>query len=288
MSSNNNKDSSGDWDLTISPTKSILSLNLSSLWKFRDLLMLFVRRDFVAVYKQTILGPTWFFIQPILTTITFTIVFGNIAQISTEGMPKALFYLSGITLWNYFSDCINKTSTTFVTNQNLFGKVYFPRLIVPLSIIMTSLLKFGVQLIMFLLLYIYYYATTDLLHPNASILLFPVLVLLMASMSLGLGMIITSLTTKYKDLTFLIGFGIQLLMYVSPIIYPMSSIPDKYRIFIQLNPMSGIINNFKYGTLGSGHFDWFGMIYGASFAFGILIIGVVIFNRVEKSFIDTV
>jgi len=277
-----------DYDFIISPKKHLFQLDLKRVWRYRDLLFLFVKRDFVAVYKQTILGPLWFFIQPMLTTITFTVVFGNIAQISTDGMPKLLFYLSGITLWNYFSDCVNITSKTFVSNQNLFGKVYFPRLIVPLSVIITSLLKFGVQMLLFIAFYCYYFFTTDLLQPNNTLLLFPILGLIMAIMSLGIGMIITSMTTKYRDLTFLIGFGIQLLMYASPIIYPMSSIPEKYKIFISMNPMSGIINNFKYGSLAIGEFDLFGLIYGLCFAIVIFILGIVIFNRVEKSFIDTV
>ena len=285
VTSNNNAEHG---DLTMTPTKSMISLNLGAIWRYRDLLVLFIKRDFVSVYKQTILGPLWFFIQPILTAVTFTVVFGNIAKISTEGIPKPLFYLAGITLWNYFSDCVNKTSGTFNTNQNLFGKVYFPRLIVPLAAITTNLLKFGVQFLLFFAFYLFYFFTTDVIHPNISILLFPLLVLLMATMSLGLGMIITSLTTKYRDLTFLIGFGVQLLMYASPVIYPMSSIPSKYRIFIELNPMTGIINNFKYGALGVGQFDWFGLIYATLFSLIILIIGLTIFNKVEKSFIDTV
>ena len=259
-----------------------------AIWRYRDLLFLFVRRDFVATYKQTILGPLWFFIQPIFTAIIFTVVFGNIAQISTSGMPKPLFYLAGITLWNYFADCITKTSNTFVANQSIFGKVYFPRIIVPLSIIITNLLKFGVQMILFIGFYIYYMITTDVIQPNTSILLFPILMISMAAMSLGLGMIISSLTTKYRDLSFLITFGIQLMMYASPIIYPINSVPIKYQLFIELNPMTGIINNFKYGCLGVGELDPFGLIYSSLFAITALITGTIVFNRVEKSFIDTV
>jgi lipopolysaccharide transport system permease protein len=277
-----------DWDLTISPSKSLLSIDISTIWRYRDLLLLFVRRDFVATYKQTILGPLWFFIQPIFTTLIFTIVFGNIAQISTSGMPKTLFYLSGITIWNYFSDCVTKTSNTFVTNQGVFGKVYFPRIIVPLSIIVTNLLKFGVQMILFMGFYIYYMITTDVVQPNSWILLFPILVISMAAMSLGLGMIISSLTTKYRDLSFLITFGVQLMMYASPIIYPISSVPNKYQLFIELNPMTGIINNFKFGCLGIGELDTAGLIYSSSFAIVTILLGTVIFNKVEKSFIDTV
>ena len=281
-------DTMNEYDLIITPQKSLLQLNLKKVWQYKDLLFLFVKRDFVAVYKQTIFGPLWFFIQPILTTITFTVVFGNIAEISTDGMPKVIFYLSGITMWNYFSDCVNKTSATFTANQHIFGKVYFPRVIVPLSIVMTNLLKFGVQILLFVGFYLYYYFTEDSIHPNLTIFLFPLLVVFMATMSLGIGMLISSMTTKYRDLTFLVGFGIQLMMYASPIIYPMNEVGDKYKIFIELNPMSGIINNFKYGTLGSGEFDWFGLIYGFVFSLVILMIGTLVFNRVEKSFIDTV
>lgn len=277
-----------DWDLIITPVKSLLSVNLKAIWRYRDLLFLFVRRDFVATYKQTILGPLWFFIQPLFTTIIFTIVFGNIAQISTNGIPKTLYYLSGITLWNYFADCVTKTSNTFVTNQSIFGKVYFPRIIVPLSAILTNLMKFGVQLFLFIGFFIYFYITTDLVVPNYTLLLLPVLLIIMATMSLGVGMIISSLTTKYRDLNFLVGFSIQLLMYASPIIYPIETVPQKYRLFIELNPMSGIINNFKYGCLGVGNFDWFGFYYGVIFSILALVTGTIIFNRVEKSFIDTV
>ena len=277
-----------NWDLTITPSKSLFSVNMLAIWRYRDLLFLFVRRDFVATYKQTILGPLWFFIQPIFTAIIFTVVFGNIAQISTSGMPKPLFYLAGITLWNYFADCITKTSNTFVANQSIFGKVYFPRIIVPLSTIITNLMKFGVQIGLFLGFYIYYYYTTNIVRPNSTLLLFPILLLTMAMMSLGLGMIISSMTTKYRDLTFLISFSVQLLMYASPIIYPMNTVPDKYRILIELNPMSGIINNFKYGCMGVGEFDGFGLVYGLVFSIAALVFGTVIFNRVEKSFIDTV
>ena len=276
------------WDREIIPTKSLFDLNLNQIWKFKDLLFLFVWRDFVSVYKQTILGPLWFFIQPILTSITFTIIFGNFAQISTDGMPKIIFYMAGITMWNYFADCLNKTSNTFVANQGLFGKVYFPRLLVPLSIIVTNLLKFGIQIVLFMGFWVYFYATTDTLEPNWYVLTFPLLVLIMAALGLGFGMVISALTTKYRDLTFLIGFGVQLLMYGSPVIYPMSTVPEKYQWIIKLNPMTSIIDTFKHAFMGTGSFDGYNLLYSGIFAVCILFLGLVVFNKVEKSFIDTV
>jgi lipopolysaccharide transport system permease protein len=276
------------WDREIIPKKSLFDLNLNQIWKFKDLLFLFVWRDFVSVYKQTLLGPLWFFIQPILTSITFTIIFGNFAQISTDGMPKIIFYMAGITMWNYFADCLNKTSNTFVVNQGLFGKVYFPRLIVPLSIIVTNLLKFGIQIVLFMGFWVYFYATTDTLEPNWYVLTFPLLVLIMAALGLGFGMVISALTTKYRDLTFLIGFGVQLLMYGSPVIYPMSTVPEKYQWIIKLNPMTSIIDTFKHAFMGTGSFDGYNLLYSGIFAVCILFLGLVVFNKVEKSFIDTV
>lgn len=276
------------WDKEITPKRSLFDLNLNQIWKFKDLLFLFVWRDFVSVYKQTILGPLWFFIQPILTSITFTIIFGNLAQISTDGMPKIIFYMAGITMWNYFADCLNKTSNTFVANQGLFGKVYFPRLIVPLSIIVTNLLKFGIQIILFMGFWTYFLLTTESLEPNLYILTFPFLVLIMALLGLGFGMVISALTTKYRDLTFLIGFGVQLLMYGSPVIYPLSTVPEKYQWIIKLNPMTSIIDTFKHAFMGTGSFDGYNLLYSAVFAVCILFLGLVVFNKVEKSFIDTV
>jgi lipopolysaccharide transport system permease protein len=276
------------WDREITPKKSLFDLNLNQIWKFKDLLFLFVWRDFVSVYKQTILGPLWFFIQPILTSITFTIIFGNFAQISTDGMPKIIFYMAGITMWNYFADCLNKTSNTFVANQGLFGKVYFPRLIVPLSIIVTNLLKFGIQIVLFMGFWVYYYMMSDTLEPNWYILTFPLLILIMAALGLGFGMVISALTTKYRDLTFLIGFGVQLLMYGSPVIYPLSTVPEKYQWIIKLNPMTSIIDTFKHAFMGTGSFDGYNLLYSGIFAVCILFLGLVVFNKVEKSFIDTV
>ena len=264
--------------------KSILSL----FNNYKDLLFLFVKRDFISQYKQTILGPLWFFIQPLLTTITFTIIFGNLAKIPTDGIPKILFYMSGITFWNYFADCINKTSSTFVVNQGLFSKVYFPRIIVPFSIIINNLLKFAIQFLLLSGFWLFYFFNTDLIIPNFTLLLLPFLILVMALLGLGIGMIISSLTTKYRDLTFLVSFGVQLLMYASPIVYPLSLLSSNYKWLLFINPMTSIIETFKYGFLGQGEFDIFWLFYSLLISITIFFIGLFIFNKVEKSFIDTV
>ncbi len=264
--------------------KSILSL----FNNYKDLLFLFVKRDFISQYKQTILGPLWFFIQPLLTTITFTIIFGNLAKIPTDGIPKILFYMSGITFWNYFADCINKTSSTFVVNQGLFSKVYFPRIIVPFSIIINNLFKFAIQFLLLSGFWLFYFFNTDLIIPNFTLLLLPFLILVMALLGLGIGMIISSLTTKYRDLTFLVSFGVQLLMYASPIVYPLSLLSSNYKWLLFINPMTSIIETFKYGFLGQGEFDIFWLFYSLLISITIFFIGLFIFNKVEKSFIDTV
>lgn len=279
------------WDLEIKPHNQLLDLHLKDVWHYRDLLSLLVRRDFVSFYKQTILGPVWFFIQPLFTTIIFTFVFGNLAQISTDGLPQPLFYLAGITAWNYFAECLTKTSTVFKDNANIFGKVYFPRLIMPLSIVVSNLIKFGVQMLLFLLLMAYYYFNNAHLHPNFHLLLFPLLVLLMAGLGLGLGMIISALTTKYRDLAFLVTFGVQLLMYATTVIYPLSTAIEKYPKYawiIKYNPMTPIIETFRYGFLGNGSFSWHSLLYCAITTIIILIFGIIIFNKVEKTFVDTV
>ena len=276
------------WDKVIEPKKSLFDLRLKELWRYRDLLGLFVKRDFVSFYKQTVLGPLWFFIQPIFTTIVFSAVFGNLAGISTEGLPKYLFYLSGITCWNYFSDCLTKTSTVFKDNANIFGKVYFPRLIMPISIVMSCLVRFGVQFLLFLCLMIYFAATGAAFHVTYAVIFFPVLVLLMAMLGLGLGLIITAMTTKYRDLSFLVVFGVQLLMYGTPIVYPLSFASEKYRALILLNPMTGIVEAFRYGFLGKGIFTPWSIGYAALFTIVVLILGVIIFNKTEKNFVDTI
>jgi lipopolysaccharide transport system permease protein len=241
----------------------------------------------VTVYKQTILGPIWFFIQPILTTITFTIIFGNIAQISTDGAPKIVFYMAGITLWNYFSTCLTSVSSVFNANANIFGKVYFPRLIMPLTIVISNLMKFGVQFLLFLC-FVIYYALQGQVHINLWVLLTPYIIVLMALISMGFGLILSSMTTKYKDLTQLISFGVQLFMYVTPVIYPSSSVPADFVWIMNLNPLVSLFDYMRYAYLGVGHFHIGMLIYPTLFAFGILAIGVLVFNKVQKTFMDTV
>ncbi len=276
-----------DWDLIIEPTRSLLFFDFRGLWKYRDLVALFVRRDFVSQFKQTILGPLWFFIQPIFTTIIFTVVFGKVANIPTDGIPQPLFYMAGILVWNYFSDCLTKSSETFRSNQHLFGKVYFPRLIVPISIVASNLLRFGVQLLLFVGLYMYYLVTDEILI-SWWILFFPILVLLVAMQGLALGLIVSSMTTKYRDLKFLVQFGVQLAMYASPVVYPVSMIPEDKRWLILLNPMSSFIEFFRFSVFGQGYVTIYGMVYSILFTMVFLGLGMMIFNKVEKSFIDTV
>ena len=277
------------WSEIIKPSSSLLDFRFDEVWRYRDLLLLLVRREYVASYKQTILGPIWVFLQPILTSIMFVIVFGRIAKISTDGVPMLLFYLSGLTLWNYFAESLNKTATVFKDNASIFGKVYFPRLIMPLSIVVANLIKLGIQFLLFIVIWGYYLLQTNSpVHPNMYILLTPVLVLLLGLLGLGFGMIISSMTTKYRDLIFLLTFGIQLAMYATPVIYPMSSIGPKYKWLIAANPMTGIIETFRYGFLGSGSFSWMALGYSCIFALAITLLGILTFNKVEKSFMDTV
>ncbi len=276
------------WDLVIRPKRHLLDLNLRELWDYRDLLYMFVKRDIVTVYKQTVLGPIWFFIQPILTTVVYLFVFGRVAKISTDGIPGILFYLSGIVMWNYFAESFNKTSTTFRTNAAIFGKVYFPRLIVPLSLVASGLIKFLIQVSLFLAAWVWYLATTDVVHPNLWILAVPYLVVLMAGLGLGFGIIFSSLTTKYRDLTFLLQFGIQLGMYATPVIYPMSVLSDRARSILWWNPIAHLIEIFKYGFLGAGQASLSGLAYTTAFTIAVLFCGVVVFNRTEQTFMDTV
>jgi len=280
--------SSEDWDLVIRPRTGWFDLHLAEVWRYRDLVMLFVRRDFVSQYKQTILGPLWFIIQPLLTTLTFTLLFGNIAKLSTDGLPKMLFYLSGITAWNYFSDCLMKTSETFNANSNIFGKVYFPRLAVPVSIVISNLIKFGIQLGLFLCFYFYFLARGFAIHPTKALLLLPGLILLMAALGLGSGIIVSSLTTRYRDLRFLVQFGTQLLMYSTPVIFPLSRLPREYRWIMLANPMTPVIETFRYAFLGAGTFSWTHLGISAAVTLVILVAGVMLFNHVEKTFMDTV
>lgn len=283
----NSKNQEG-WDLVIKGHSSLFDINFGDLWRYRDLLFMFVKRDFVSFYKQTVLGPLWFFIQPIFTTIVFTFVFGNLAGISTDGLPQYLFYLSGITAWNYFSDCLTKTSTVFKDNANIFGKVYFPRLIMPLSIVVSNLVRFGVQLLLLLVMMLFFGFKGANFHVTYGIFFFPVLVLLMALLGLGIGLIITAMTTKYRDLTFLVTFGVQLLMYGTTVIYPLSAAPEKYKTIIELNPMTGIIEAFRFAFLGKGEFTLWSVGYSAIFTIIVMILGVIIFNKTEKNFVDTI
>jgi len=279
---------SSKWDMIIGPQRNLFDLRLTELWHARDLIQLFVRRDFVSVYKQTILGPLWYLIQPLMTTITFTVIFGNIAKLPTDGLPQFLFYMSGTVLWTYFASCLTKTSETFVSNANLFGKVYFPRLAVPISILISNLIAFAIQFAFFLVFMGYFALQGTQLHPNWWMLLTPVLLLMMAGLGLGFGIIVSSLTTKYRDLRFLVLFGVQLLMYVTPVIYPMSSIPPQFQLLIKFNPMSSVVEAFRFAYLGAGTVNVVQLGYSFSIMLVVILIGVVMFNRVEATFMDTV
>ncbi len=280
-----------EWYEVITPQKNFLEFNFKELYDYKDLLKLFVRRDFVSVYKQTILGPLWFFIQPLFTTLIYVVIFGKLAEISSEGIPRPLFYLCGITCWNYFSDCLIKTSTTFTANASIFGKVYFPRLILPISIIFSNLIKFGVQFLLFLAFLTYYVVVVENVEPNLTILIFPLLILLMGGLGLGIGIIISSLTTKYRDLNFLVSFGVQLLMYATPIVYPLSVAKEQlgsYSWVLLVNPMTSVVEAMKYAFLGQGEFNLSYLGYSLVFMLLILFIGIGVFNRVEKTFMDSV
>jgi lipopolysaccharide transport system permease protein len=278
-----------DYTLEIKPKSKLFDFNLKEIWQYRDLLFLFVRRDFVAVYKQTILGPLWFFIQPIFTTVMFMVVFGGIAKMSTDGMPQAVFYLAGIVSWNYFAEALRSTSDTFTDNASIFGKVYFPRIITPLSIVVSKLITFGIQFGLFLVVYFYFLVFTDSqIQPNFMLFLVPILIFMTAGLGLGLGLFITALTTKYRDFKFLIGFAIQLAMYATPIIYPLSTVEGNLKTIIMANPMSSIIETFRYAFLGVGNFSWGSLTYSFITMVILLIVGVITFNKVEKTFMDIV
>ncbi|MFV0390384.1 MAG: ABC transporter permease [Paludibacteraceae bacterium] len=278
-----------EYTTVIKPKNTLFEVDLKEIWQYRDLLSMFVKRDIVTQYKQTILGPAWFFIQPALTTIMYMVVFGGIAKISTDGLPQPMFYLAGIVLWQYFADCLNKTSGTFVANQGIFGKVYFPRLIVPLSNVVSNLVKMGIQFLLFVVVYIYYVIIGVNVAPNAYALLFPILIVMLAGLALGFGIIISSMTTKYRDLTILFTFVVQLWMYATPVIYPMSTIKNEtLRLAMSLNPLTSIFEAFKYGMMGVGEFSWVQLGYSFVFMIVLLVIGIVVFNKVQKSFMDTV
>lgn len=277
-----------NWDLIITPRKKWYDLQLREVWRYRDLIALFVRRDFVSRFKQTILGPLWFIIQPLFTSIVFTVIFGQIARLPTDGLPQILFYMSGTVVWHYFSGCLSGTSHTFTANAGIFGKVYFPRLVTPISLVISNLISFAIQLTFFLCFLLYFVIQGADVTLTAWALVLPLLILIMAGMGLGFGIIISSLTTKYRDLSYLVGFGVSLWMYATPVIYPVSSIPARWRWLADVNPMTPIIETFRAGFLGAGDASWMRLGYSALFMLGILFIGIVIFNRVEKTFIDTV
>ncbi len=275
------------WTETIESEHSLFDLKLKQVWKYKDLVYMFVKRDFVAEFKQTILGPIWFFINPIFTTLVYVVVFGNIAGLSTDGAPKVLFYLAGVTLWNYFSTCLTKTSSVFRDNANIFGKVYFPRLVMPITIVLSNLMKFGVQFLLFLAFLIYYIIQGEV-QPNIWMLATPLIIILMAAFALGTGMIFSSLTTKYRDLQMLLGFGVSLFMYVTPVIYPLSSLKGIWKELALYNPLTGIFECFKYGWLGVGDFTVEMLLTSSGIIFLILAIGTLMFTKVEKSFMDSV
>lgn len=280
-----------EWLFEITPKNKFLTLNLKEIWQYRDLLMLFVKRDVVTVYKQTILGPLWYLIQPLFTSIIFTIIFNNVAGIDTGSVPPFLFNLAGITIWNYFTSCLNDTSDTFKKNAAIFGKVYFPRVIMPLSVVVSNLLKFAIQFAIFIAFYIYYYFQGAEISMNGLAVFFPILVAMMGILGLGLGMIISSLVTKYRDFTYLIGFGVQLLMYLSAVMYPMALLKEKlpkYGWLVDFNPLAYIVETTRFMLLSSGEISILGL--ALSFVLTILIFvgGLLMFNKTEKSFIDTV
>ena len=278
------------WTTEIRPKDKLLSVDFKEIWQYRDLMMLFVKRNIITQYKQTILGPLWYVIQPMMTTVMYMVVFGGIAKISTDGLPQPLFYLAGISFWQYFADCLTKTSNTFVNNAGIFGKVYFPRLVTPLSDVISNLVRFGIQFALFLIVYLYYFIFTDAnIQPNLYALLFPILVVMLAGLALGFGILFSSMTTKYRDLQLLLSFFVSLWMYATPVIYPLSTITnDTLRMVMQLNPLTGIVEFFKYGMLGVGNHEWWMLGYSFGFMVVLLAIGIIVFNKVQKSFMDTV
>ncbi|MGY3211430.1 ABC transporter permease [Mucilaginibacter sp. HD30] len=276
------------WNIVVKPHDNVFKLRLGQVWQYRDLFWLLVRRDFVSFYKQTVLGPLWFFLQPVFTILIYSYIFGSLAGIGTDGIPRPIFYLAGITCWHYFAECLNKTSGVFVENAHVFGKVYFPRIIMPLSVVCSNLIKFGIYLLLMFLMMGWYLHKGELQGMNNYALLLPVLLLLMAMLGLGVGMIVSALTTKYRDLSFLVGFAVQLLMWASTVVYPLSAAPQKFRHLVALNPMTPLIETFRYGFLGAGTFSWSSLATSAIVISIIALIGVTFFNKAERTFIDTV
>jgi lipopolysaccharide transport system permease protein len=283
------KEPTRTWKEIITPENNLLRVDTKEIWRYRDLLWILVKRDVTAIYKQTILGPLWFFIQPVLTTIMYVLIFSRIGKFSTAGIPPVLFYLSGLVLWLYCSECILRTSTFFKDNNAIFSKVYFPRLIVPVAIIFTNLIKLSIHLALFFLVYTFYLFSDSSIQPNASAILFPLLIFMIGILGLGMGIIISSLTTKYKDLVHLVGFGVQLMMFASPVLFPLSSFDgSRLKFLIMANPMTGIIETFRYGFLGTGEINYALLAYDISFIFSLLLLGIITFNTVEKDFVDTI
>ena len=291
MQNDKTKNADESWDVIISSNRSSLSLRLNEIWRFKDLLFLFVKRDFIATYKQTILGPLWFFLQPLLTTITYTVVFGLIAGLPTQGYPRPLFYLSGITIWSFFSECFAKTSSTFITNANLFSKVYFPRLVVPLANLVSNLIRFGIQILMLVLVMIYYNFQGIAVIPNSFVLLFPALLIIAGGIGTAMGLFVSSLTTKYRDLQKLATFGISLLMYLSPVIFPLSAVKSElFQKILLVNPMTSVVETFRYSVLGSNlpFTMWMPLLYSTCFMVVLLLISLSMFNKAQRNFMDTV
>jgi lipopolysaccharide transport system permease protein len=279
---------SDEWTRIIRPKRHWWDLRLRELWDARELVALFVWRDFVSLYKQTILGPLWYVVQPLLTTIVFTVVFGRIAKLSTDAMPQFLFYMAGTVVWSYFSLCLTKTSQTFIANANVFGKVYFPRMAVPLSVALSSMIGFLIQFLLFCGFVVYFVLTGTVVRPNAYALLLPLLILLMAGLGLGFGIVVSALTTRYRDLQYLVAFGVQLAMYCTPIVYPLSSVHGRMRLLVLANPMTSIVETFRRGFLGVGDASWIMLVYSSVFTVALLLVGFLLFNRVERTFMDTV
>ena len=277
-----------NWDIVISSKNKFFKLNFYEIWSYKDLILMFVKRDVITIYKQTILGPIWFVIQPVMTMLIYVFVFGNIANISTDGLPQPLFYLAGIIMWNYFSECFIQISETFVQNTEIFGKVYFPRIVIPISKIISSLIKFLIQFILFIIFLLFYIINMNVVNPSFWILLMPFLLVLLSALGLGFGLIFTSLTSKYRDLKFLMQFGIQLLMFSTPIIYPLSSLKGDVLEIMKLNPLTHIIEAFKFSFLGQGSLDFGGILYSTIFTILIVFFGIYVFNRTEKNFIDSI
>lgn len=285
------RDNQDEWDIIIRPKENKFTLNLKEVWKYKDLIKMYIRRDFVTMYKQTILGPLWFIIQPVFTTIMFMFVFGGIAQIPTDGIPQPLFYMSGILCWNYFGDCLGRSSSTFSSNAGVFSKVYFPRLTVPVSGLVTNLIRLTIQLLIFFLIYLYFYIKGTTAHFTPYIALFPLILVVVAGIGFGIGIIMSSITAKYRDLAILFGFLTQLWMYATPIIYPLSAVPqkvEKYTWILQINPLTSIVETTRLAFLGEGSFSWLSFGYSCVFAIVISFVGIWMFNKVERNFIDTI